>query len=61
MPKKGECVKFKNYNRTIKPLKNMLQKNMQVLKVLAPEDNGNKNPEVLYKPISKTYCFQLML
>ena len=59
MPKGGENVKFKNYERKIKwPF--MIYGNFK--NILVPEDNGKQNPErVLSKQISKKYRLHLWL
>ena len=45
MPKKGECVKFRNHERKIKsPFINY----EDFAIILAPEDNGQQNPKGSY-------------
>ena len=45
MPKKGECIKFKSYERKIKsPFKIYVGFGS----VLVPEDNGKQNPNQFY-------------
>ena len=56
MPKKGEYVKFRNFERKIKsPF--IIHADFESITV--PENNGNKSRRVLYKQISKTCCLQL--
>ena len=56
MPKKGEYVKFKNYERKIKsPFIN----DADFESILVPEIE--KSRRVLYEQISKTYFWQLWL
>ena len=45
LPKKGEYVKFKNYERKIKP-PFIIDPDFE--SILVPEDNGNQNPEESY-------------
>ena len=45
MPKKGECVRFTNYEWEIKsPL--LIHANVE--RILVPEDNGKQNPNASY-------------
>ena len=46
MPKKAECVKFKNYERKIKPLFMIY---VQFESTLVPEDNEKQNSESLIR------------
>ena len=62
MSKKGEYVKFKNYERRIKSLF-IIYADFESILVL--EDNGKKNPKEPYTKnliskslISETYCLQ---
>ena len=45
MPRKGEYVKFKNFERKIKPIF-MIYGDFEI--VLVPEDNGKQNPNESY-------------
>ena len=45
MPKKGECVKFKNYERKIKSLFT-IHGDFKI--ILVPENNGKKIPAESY-------------
>ena len=45
MPKKGEYVRFKNYERKIKP-PFMIYRDFE--SILGPEDNGKQNPDESY-------------
>ena len=56
MPKKGEYVWFKNYERKGKS-SFMIYANFE--SILVPQDNGNQNPEESSEQISKTYCLEL--
>ena len=62
MPKKGEYVKFKNYERKIKlPL--IIYADFE--SILVPEDNGKQNPEESYtnkyqKHIACSYGYKLV-
>ena len=67
MPKKAECVKFKNFERKIK---SVIMIFADFESILAPKDNGKQNPEKSYtnnyqkqniKNISKTYCLLFWL
>ena len=59
MLKKGEYVKFKNYERKVKsPF--MIYVDFE--SILVPGNNEKQNPKESYwKKISKTYCLQLCL
>ena len=46
MPKKAECVKFKNYERKIKPLFMIY---VQFESILVSEDNEKQNSESLIR------------
>ena len=46
MPKKAECVKFKNYERKIKPLFMIY---VQFESILVPEDNEKQNSDSLIR------------
>ena len=62
MPKKGECVKFKNYERKIKsPF--ITYADFESISV--PENNGKQNPEESYtskyqKHIAFSYGYKLV-
>ena len=62
MPKKGECVKFKNYERKIKsPF--ITYADFESISV--PENNGKQNPEESYtskyqKHIACSYGYKLV-
>ena len=62
MPKKGECVKFKNYERKIKsPF--ITYADFESISV--PENNGKQNPEESYtskyqKSIACSYGYKLV-
>ena len=62
MPKKGECVKFKNYERKIKsPF--ITYADFESISV--PENNGKQNPEESYtskyqKHIACSYDYKLV-
>ena len=59
MPKKGDYIKFKNYERK---LKSPFMINVDFETVLVPKDNGKqKSRRILYKQISITYWLQLWL
>ena len=58
MPKKGDYVKFKNYERK---LKSPFMINVDFETVLVPKDNGKQKSRILYKQISITYWLQLWL
>ena len=45
MPKKGECVKFKNYERKIK---SPFMSCSDFESILVPGDNGKQNPKEYY-------------
>ena len=52
IPKKGEFVQFKIYERKIKsPFMTYADSES----ILVPENNGWQNPRVLYRKISETY------
>ena len=59
MPKNGEYVKLKNYDRKIKsPF--MIYADFE--SILVPEDNGKQNTKESYaSKYQKTYCLQLWL
>ena len=62
MPKKGEYVKLKNFERKIKsPF--MISTDFESILVL--EDNGKHNPEESYmnvhqKQVAGSYCYKLV-
>ena len=62
MPKKGECVKFKNFERKIKsPF--MIYADFE--RILVPEDNGKQNPGESYankyqKHVACSYGYKLV-
>ena len=58
MPKNGEYVKFKNYERKIKSTF-LIYTDFE--SILVPKDRKAKYKRVLYKQISKKYCLQLWL
>ena len=58
MPKKGECVKFKNYERKIKSLFT-IHGDFEI--ILVPENNGKKFQQSLMQANFKTYCLQLWI
>ena len=59
MPKKGDYIKFKNYERK---LKSPFMINVDFETVLVPKDNGKqKSRRIPYKQISITYWLQLWL
>ena len=53
MPKKGEYVKFKNYEKKIT---SPFIIHADFKRISVPENNGKQNPRVLYKQVSKTSC-----
>ena len=62
MPKKGEYLKFKNYDRKTKPLF-IIYANFEI--ILVPEDNGKQNPEESYtnkyhKDIAYSYGYKFV-
>ena len=61
IPKKAECVRFKNYDRKIKsPF--MIYAGFEI--ILVPGDNEKQNPEesyILYEQISKSCCLHFWL
>ena len=62
MPEKGECVKFKNYERKIK---SPFITYADFKSILEPEDNGKQNPEESYtskyqKHIVCSYGYKLV-
>ena len=62
MPKKGEYVKFKNFERKIK-LPFMIYADFE--SILVPEDNGKQNPEESYtnkyqKHVACSYGYKLV-
>ena len=61
-PKKGKCVKFKNYKRKIKSSFTIY---VDFTSILLPEDNGKQNPKESYmnkyqKHIHCSYGCQLV-
>ena len=62
MPKKGEYVRFKNYERKTKPLF-MIYADFK--SILIPEDNGKQNPHEFYmnkykKHVACSYGYKLV-
>ena len=56
-PKKGEYIRWKNYERKIKSL---FMFYVDFESMLVPEDNGKQNRiQFLYKQILKRCCLQL--
>ena len=58
MPKIGENVNFKNYERKITW---QFMINADFESILVPDNNGKQNPGKSSTKISKTYCLQLWL
>ena len=59
MPKKGEYVKFRDYESNINTPFIIYA---DVESILVPQENGKQNPEEAYKnQISKACCLQLWL
>ena len=56
MPKKGQYVKFKNYERKIK-FSLMIYAGFE--NILVQEDNGKQNPDKSYTNKNKKRCLQM--